>query len=86
MFRLRNVATANVVGVLWAASMFAWFFLSALYMQQVLGYDPFKVGLGIRAGQCDNGGVFAGTVRENGDAFRIEVSARLRSCCSQGWD
>ncbi|HEX3895242.1 MAG TPA: DHA2 family efflux MFS transporter permease subunit [Rudaea sp.] len=46
MFRLRNVATANVVGVLWAASMFAWFFLSALYMQQVLGYDPFKVGLG----------------------------------------
>ena len=45
MFRLRNVATANVVGVLWAASMFAWFFLSALYLQQVLGYDPFKVGL-----------------------------------------
>ncbi len=26
MFRLRNVATANVVGVLWAAAMFAWFF------------------------------------------------------------
>jgi MFS family permease len=25
--------------------MFAWFFLSALYLQQVLGYDPFKVGL-----------------------------------------
>ena len=45
LFRLRNVATANVVGVLWAAAMFAWFFLSALYMQQVLGYDPFKVGL-----------------------------------------
>jgi len=45
MFRLRNVATANVVGVLWAAAMFAWFFLSALYLQQVLKYDPFKVGL-----------------------------------------
>jgi len=45
LFRLRNVATANIVGVLWAASMFAWFFLSALYMQQVLGYEPFKVGL-----------------------------------------
>jgi EmrB/QacA subfamily drug resistance transporter len=27
IFRLRNVATANVVGVLWAAAMFAWFFL-----------------------------------------------------------
>ncbi|BCT94115.1 MFS transporter [Lysobacter helvus] len=45
MFRLRNVATANVVGVLWAASMFAWFFLSALYMQVVLGYGPMQVGL-----------------------------------------
>jgi hypothetical protein len=45
LFRLRNVATANAVGVLWAASMFAWFFLSALYLQLVLGYDPLQVGL-----------------------------------------
>ena len=45
VLRLRNVATANVVGVLWAASMFAWFFLSALYMQLVLGYSPLQVGL-----------------------------------------
>ena len=35
LFRLRNLAIANVVGVFWAASMFAWFFLSALYMQLV---------------------------------------------------
>jgi EmrB/QacA subfamily drug resistance transporter len=45
LFRLRNVATANVVGVLWAAGMFAWFFLSALYLQLVLGYSPLQVGL-----------------------------------------
>ncbi len=45
LFRLRNVATANVVGVLWAAAMFAWFFISALYMQFVLGYSPLQVGL-----------------------------------------
>src|SRR5919197_1800051 len=45
LFRLRNVATANVVGVLWAAAMFAWFFLSALYLQFVLGYSPLHVGL-----------------------------------------
>lgn len=45
MFRLRNVATSNVVGVLWAAAMFAWFFISALYMQFVLGYSPLQVGL-----------------------------------------
>ena len=45
LFRLRNVATANIVGVLWAAAMFAWFFLSALYLQLVLGYSPLQVGL-----------------------------------------
>jgi EmrB/QacA subfamily drug resistance transporter len=45
LFRLRSVATANVVGVLWAAAMFAWFFISALYMQLVLGYSALQVGL-----------------------------------------
>ena len=45
IFRLRNVATANVVGILWAAAMFSWFFMSALYLQKVLGYTPLKVGL-----------------------------------------
>ena len=45
LFRLRNVAVANVVGVFWAAAMFAWFFLSALYLQLVLGYSPLQVGL-----------------------------------------
>jgi MFS family permease len=39
------VSTANVVGVLWAAAMFAWFFISALYLQLVLGYSPMQVGL-----------------------------------------
>jgi EmrB/QacA subfamily drug resistance transporter len=45
LLRLRNVSVANGVGVLWSASMFSWFFLSALYMQLVLGYDPLHVGL-----------------------------------------
>ena len=45
LFRLRNVATANAVGVLWAGAMFAWFFLSAQYLQFVLGYSPLRVGL-----------------------------------------
>ncbi|MGB7795542.1 MAG: MFS transporter, partial [Pseudonocardiaceae bacterium] len=44
LFRLRSVVTANAVGVLWAAAMFAWFFLSALYLQLVLGYSPLEVG------------------------------------------
>jgi EmrB/QacA subfamily drug resistance transporter len=45
MFRLRNLAVADSVGVLWAAAMFAWFFLAALYLQLVLGYSPLQVGL-----------------------------------------
>src|SRR5689334_22686745 len=32
LFRLRNLATSNAVAVLWAGAMFAWFFLSALYL------------------------------------------------------
>jgi EmrB/QacA subfamily drug resistance transporter len=45
LFRLRNIVVSQVVGVLWAAAMFAWFFLAALYLQQVLGYDALEVGL-----------------------------------------
>jgi MFS family permease len=50
LLRLRNLATANVVGVLWTAAMFAWFFLCALYLQLVLGYDPLQVGLAFLPG------------------------------------
>jgi EmrB/QacA subfamily drug resistance transporter len=45
LVRLRNLSTANLVAILWAAAMFAWFFLSALYLQLVLGYSPLRVGL-----------------------------------------
>jgi EmrB/QacA subfamily drug resistance transporter len=50
LLRLRNIATSNVVGVLWAAAMFAWFFLSALYLQLVLRYSPLEVGLAFLPG------------------------------------
>ena len=60
LFRLRNVATANVVGVLWAAAMFAWFFLSALYLQQVLGYSPLEVGLAFLPANIIMGGFSLG--------------------------
>jgi EmrB/QacA subfamily drug resistance transporter len=45
LFRLRSIAASNVVGILWSAAMFAMFFLSALYLQLVLGYTPLEVGL-----------------------------------------
>ncbi len=45
LFKLRNLSITNIVAVLWAAAMFAWFFISALYMQQVLAYSALEVGL-----------------------------------------
>jgi EmrB/QacA subfamily drug resistance transporter len=45
MFKLRNLTTANLIGVLWAAGMFAWFFITTLYLQAVLGFTPFQIGL-----------------------------------------
>jgi EmrB/QacA subfamily drug resistance transporter len=65
ILKLRNVATSNVVGVLWAAAMFAWFFLSALYLQLVLGYSPLQVGLAFLPANLIMG------------AFSIGLSAKL---------
>jgi EmrB/QacA subfamily drug resistance transporter len=65
LFRLRNIVVSNIVGVFWAGAMFAWFFLSALYLQLVLGYSPLEVGLAFLPGNL----VMA--------AISIGVSARL---------
>jgi MFS family permease len=79
LFRLRNLATANVVGVLWAAAMFAWFFVSALYLQLVLGYSPLQVGLAFLPANLIMGafsiGLSAKLVMRFG--FRIPLSAGL---------
>ena len=45
LFESRNFTIASVIGVLWTAGTFTWFVVSALYLQQVLSYDPFRVGL-----------------------------------------
>jgi EmrB/QacA subfamily drug resistance transporter len=65
LLRLRNIAVSNVVGVLWAGAMFAWFFLTALYLQLVLGYSPLQVGLAFLPGNLVMG------------AMSIGLSARL---------
>jgi predicted MFS family arabinose efflux permease len=65
IFRRRNVAISNVVGVLWAAAMFAWFFMSALYLQLVLGFEPLQVGLAFLPANLIMG------------AFSLGLSARL---------
>jgi EmrB/QacA subfamily drug resistance transporter len=65
LFKLRNIRISNLVGVLWAAAMFAWFFLSALYLQLVLGYKPLEVGLAFLPSNLIMG------------AFSIGLSAKL---------
>jgi EmrB/QacA subfamily drug resistance transporter len=65
VFRVRNLAAANAIGVLWAAAMFAWFFLTTLYLQLVLHYSPLEVGLAFLPANLIMG------------AFSVGISARL---------
>jgi EmrB/QacA subfamily drug resistance transporter len=46
IFRNRSLSAANGVALMLGASIFSMFFLLTLYMQQVLGYDPLKTGVG----------------------------------------
>jgi len=50
LFHSRNVSGANVVMALLVVGMFGIFFLGALYMQLVLGYEPLQVGLAFLPG------------------------------------
>jgi EmrB/QacA subfamily drug resistance transporter len=45
IFRSRNIAGANAVQALAVAGMFGMFFLGALYLQRILGYDALQTGL-----------------------------------------
>ena len=45
IFRSRNVVTANAIQILSVAGMFGMFFLGALYLRRVLGYDALQIGL-----------------------------------------
>jgi EmrB/QacA subfamily drug resistance transporter len=45
IFRSRNVTGANLIQVFSVAGMFGLFFLGALYLRRVLGYDALEIGL-----------------------------------------
>ena len=79
IFKIRGLSVASGVGVLWAAAMYAWFFLSALYMQLVLGYGPLQVGLAFLAPNLIMGafalGLSAKIVMRYG--FRTPIAAGL---------
>jgi EmrB/QacA subfamily drug resistance transporter len=65
LLKLRNIWASDVIGTLWAAGMFAFFFLSALYLQLVLGYTPLQVGLAFLPANVIMG------------AFSLGISAKL---------
>ena len=50
LFRSRSVSGANIVMALLVVGMFGVFFLGALYLQLILGYDPLEVGLAFLPG------------------------------------
>jgi EmrB/QacA subfamily drug resistance transporter len=45
VLRERNLALANAIQILSVAGMFGMFFLGALYLRRVLGYDALQIGL-----------------------------------------
>jgi EmrB/QacA subfamily drug resistance transporter len=45
IFRSRDVTGANLIQALFVAGMFGMFFMGALYLQRVLGYDALETGL-----------------------------------------
>jgi EmrB/QacA subfamily drug resistance transporter len=50
IFRSRNVSGANAIQALTVAGMFGMFFVGALYLQRVLGYDALQTGLAFLPG------------------------------------
>ncbi|MGH7882303.1 MAG: MFS transporter [Candidatus Dormibacteraceae bacterium] len=65
IFRSRNVVGANLIQILMVAGMFGLFFLGALYLQRVLGYDPMQIGLAFLPAAIAIG------------FFSVDISARL---------
>jgi predicted MFS family arabinose efflux permease len=68
LFRSRIVAGANAVQALLVVGMFGTFFLGALYLQRILGYDPLEVGLAF----------LPSTIVMGAMSFRVSASLNLR--------
>ena len=60
IFRSRNVTGANIIQVVSVAGMFGMFFMGALYLQNVLGYDALQTGLAFLPATVIMGGLSLG--------------------------
>ena len=80
ILRDRNVAGANLIQVLMVAGMFGMFFLGALYLEKVLGYDPLGIGLGFLPVAVGIGGLSLGASARVNARFgerRVLIAALL---------
>jgi EmrB/QacA subfamily drug resistance transporter len=68
LFRSANVSGANLIQALLVVGMFGMFFLGALYMQRILGYDALDVGLAFLPST-----IVMGTI-----SFRYSARANMR--------
>jgi EmrB/QacA subfamily drug resistance transporter len=68
LFRSANVSGANLIQALLVVGMFGMFFLGALYMQRILGYDALEVGLAFLPST-----IVMGTI-----SFRYSARANMR--------
>ena len=91
LFHSRNVTGANIVMALLVVGMFGIFFLGALYLQLVLGYDPLEVGLAFLPGSLLMGVLSLGFTDKINMRFgprRVLIAASAscswRCCSSRG--
>ena len=79
IFRSRNVSGANVIQALTVAGMFGMFFLGALYLQRVLGYDALEIGLAFLPATLVMGDAVAALLRAADHALRRQDAAAARA-------
>lgn len=72
VLRRRLLVGANLLGLVAGASIFSWFFIATLYLQEVLGYSPLAAGLAFLAGSL---GGLVGSLVAQGLATRLGIRA-----------
>ncbi len=76
VFRSRDVSAANLIQMLLVAGLFGVFFLGALYLEHVLGYDPIQIGLAFLPLALGIAVMLAGRLRAADRAHRRPPGAR----------
>ena len=82
IFRSRNVSGANAIQALFVAGMFGMFFMGALYLQRVLGYDALPDRARVPALHARDGHAVAALLRAAGHALRRPLARCCRASCS----